>query len=624
MFERRKSRILANVARSFSSRSGKYSSQSIDTTGIRLWVFTIGCGLIGLVLIARFFQLQVMEGAAYKVLASDQHTLQQALVPRRGTIYIRDRADNQLYPIAKDRDAWQVYAIPREMKDRAAVAEQVAQILNKPKEEFFSKLMSPTTTYLVLDRDTAYEKVEALRKAGLPGIGIEKGLARLYPEPGIGGQILGFVSLDDHNRRVGKYGLEGYFDELLSGKAGSIQAERDPQGRRLTTGSIQLSKAENGSDIVLTIDRQIQYETCKKAKEAMLRFEASGASIIIVDPQDGSLIAMCSVPDFDPTTYRKVDDIAHFNNPGIFYVYEPGSIFKAVTLAAGIDTGKITPDSTYTDTGEEKIDEYTIRNSDKKAHGLQTMTEVLEKSLNTGTIHVERLVGTETFRSYVKKFGFGEKTELQMSTEVKGDITNLNKRGEIFAATTSFGQGMSATPMQMVMSYVPLGNGGTRYKPRIIKEIISPSGQKEEKAPQSLGSVITNRTSKLISAMLVNVVENGHGKRAGVPGYYVAGKTGTAQIPDPRGGYLKDATIGSFVGYAPADDPKFVMLVKIDRPKTVEYAESSAAPIFGEMAKFLLSYMHVPTERKVKAVIVPPVVLNPEPAVLPLDKPLQP
>lgn len=612
------------MTRSFSTRAGRSASRGLDTPTTRLLFLAIGCTLLGLLLIARFFQLQILEGSAYKVLASDQHTLQQALVPRRGTIYIRDRADGQLYPIAKDRDAWQVYAMPREMKDRAAVAEQVAVILNKPKEDFLPKLLSPTTTYFVLDRDTAYDKVEALRTAALPGIGIEKGLARLYPEPGIGGQILGFVSLDDTNQRVGRYGLEGYFNELLSGKAGSIQAERDPQGRRLTTGSIQLSKAEHGSDIVLTIDRQVQYEACKKAKEAMTRFEASGVSIIIVDPNDGSLIAMCSVPDFDPTIYRKVEDIAHFNNPGIFYVYEPGSIFKAVTLAAGIDAGKINPNSTYTDTGEEKIDQYTIRNSDKKAHGVQTMTQVLEKSLNTGTIHVQRLLGKEAFQSYVQKFGFGEKTDLQMSTEVKGDVSALNKRGEIFAATTSFGQGMSATPMQMVMSYVPLGNGGMRFKPRVVEEIIHPNGQKELVATQALGSVISNRTSSLISAILVNVVENGHGKRASVPGYYVAGKTGTAQIPDPKGGYLKDATIGSFVGYAPAENPKFVMLVKIDRPKTVEYAESSAAPIFGEMAKFLLSYMRVPTERTVKAAPAPAPIVNPEPAVRPVDLPLQP
>ncbi len=569
-----------------------------------------------MLLIARFFQLQVIEYASYQVLASDQHALQKALTPRRGTIYVRDRADGRLYPIAKDRDAWQIYAVPREMPDRAAVAERVSQILGKPKEDFLPRLLAPTTTYLVLERDASYERVEELRAAKLPGIGVQAGAARLYPEPGIGGQILGFISLDDQNQRVGRYGLEGYFDDVLRGQAGSIEAERDAQGRRLTTGSIELTKARDGSDVVVTLDRRIQYEACAKLKEAVARFEATGASMIIVDPRDGSLLAMCSVPDFDPSSYRTVKDIALFNNPNIFYQYEPGSIFKPVTLAAGLDSGKITPRSTYVDKGEEKIDQFTIRNSDKKAHGTQTMTDVLEKSLNTGTIYVQRQLGKDLFRTYVQKFGFGERTGIPLSTEVKGDVSALKRAGEIFAATISFGQGLAATPLQMVMSYVPLGNGGTMYRPRIVESILHPDGRKEPVAPQVVGPIISSRTSHLISAMLVDVVENGHGKRAGVPGYYVAGKTGTAQIPNPNGGYLADATIGSFVGYVPAEKPQFVMLVKIDRPQTVQFAESSAAPIFGEMAKFLVSYLQIPPERPIKQAPVVPSV-EPEPLIPP-------
>ncbi len=603
------------MSRPFSARGAPVRS-SAGATPIRLRLLAIGCGLLGFLLIARFFQLQVLDSTSYQVLASDQHALQKALTPRRGTIYVRDRADGRLYPIAKDRDAWQVYAVPREMPDRAAVAERVAQILGKPKEDFLAKLLAPTTTYLVLDRDAAYERVEQLRAAKLPGIGVQAGAARLYPEPGIGGQILGFVSLDDQNQRVGRYGLEGYFDEVLRGQPGSIQAERDPQGRRLTTGSIELTKARDGSDIVVTLDRRIQYEACAKLQEAVTRFEASGASMVIVDPRDGSLLAMCAVPDFDATSYRTVKDIAVFNNPNIFYQYEPGSIFKPVTLAAGLDSNKITPRSTYVDKGEEKIDQFTIRNSDKKAHGTQTMTDVLEKSLNTGTIHVQRLLGKDLFRTYVQKFGFGERTGVTLSTEVKGDVSALKRAGEIFAATISFGQGMAATPLQMAMAYVPLGNGGTMYRPRLVESFLHPDGRKEPVAPQVVGPVISSRTSHLISAMLVDVVENGHGKRAGVPGYYVAGKTGTAQIPNPKGGYLADATIGSFVGYLPAENPQFVMLVKIDRPKTVQFAESSAAPIFGEMAKFLVSYLQIPPERPIRTPAAPPAV-EPEPLAPP-------
>ncbi len=605
---------------SSSARFRSAARSVADVSSARILWLLVGFGLLGAILLVRFFQLQVMEYASYHVLASDQHALEQALTPRRGTIYVRDRSDGRLYPIAKDRDAWQVYAMPKEMSDRAAVAERVSQILGISKDDFLPKLISPTSTYLVLNRDTPYDKVEQLRKENLPGIGIQSGLARLYPESGMGGQMIGFVASDDQNRRVGRYGLEGYFDDVLRGKEGSIQAERDAQGRQLTTGSVNLVKAVDGSSVVITVDRRVQYEACAKLKEAIARYGASGASMIIVDPSDGSIIAMCSVPDFDPSNFRTVKDIALFNNPAIFYQYEPGSIFKPVTLAAGLDTQKINPQSTYVDKGEEKIDGFTIRNSDKLAHGVQTMTQVLEKSLNTGTIHVQRLLGKEAFRAYVQKFGFGEKTGLQMSTEAKGDVSAIKRAGDIFAATISFGQGMAATPIQMVMSYVPLGNGGIAYKPRVAESILHPDGTKEVVPPQTVGSVISARTSQLISAMLVDVVENGHGKLAGVPGYYVAGKTGTAQIPDPNGrGYLKDAnaTIGSFVGYVPAENPKFVMLVKIDRPQSVVYAESSAAPIFGEMAKFLVSYMRIPPERSIKHV-APPVEVVPEAVDVPV------
>jgi cell division protein FtsI/penicillin-binding protein 2 len=577
------------------------------------WVLG-GFALAGVLLLGRFFQLQVLEYKSYQVLASDQHVIQKALTPRRGTIYLRDRLDGTLYPVAKDRDAWQIYAVPREMKDGTSVAEKLAGILGRAKEEFVPLFTSPTGTYQVIERDAALPAVEAIREANLPGIGVQKGLTRLYPEAGIGGQLLGFVSLDEKNQRVGRYGIEGYYDDVLRGTSGEIHAEQDAAGRRLTIGSIDIKKAQNGSDLVLTIDRAIQYQACAKIKEAVNRFEASGGTIIVVDPHDGSLLAMCSAPDFDPTTFRTEKDVAIFNNPAIFYQYEPGSIFKAVTISAGLDAGKISPQTTYNDTGEEKIDQFTIRNSDKKAHGLQTMTEVLEKSLNTGTIFVERLLGAETFRSYVERFGFGQKTGVPLSTEVKGSVAPLQKKGAIFAATTSFGQGMAATPLQMAMSYVPMGNGGKLYKARLVETIIHPDQSREHPPIAKPLEVISPRTSQLISAMLVNVVENGHGKHAAVPGYYVGGKTGTAQIPNPNGqGYLQDATIGSFVGYAPAEDPKFVMLVKLDRPKNVEYAESSAAPVFGEMASFLLSYLQVPPERPIKTapqpvtIPVPPV-----------------
>ena len=237
------------------------------------------------------------------------------------------------------------------------------------------------------------------------------------------------------------------------------------------------------------------------------------------------------------------------------------------------------------------------------------MTQVLDESLNTGTIFVQRQLGKDSFRQYMEAFGFGKKTDIELTPESKGNISNLSKPGPIYAATGSFGQGISTTPIQLVAAYGALANGGKLMRPYIVDEFIHADGTHEQTKPQVVGQPISPRASRLISGMLVSVVENGHGKRAGVPGYWVAGKTGTAQVAGPGGAYLKDVNIGSFAGFAPASDPKFVMLVKLDHPRDVEWAESSAAPLFGEMASFLLSYYQVPPERPIK--VMKPAVIAP-------------
>ena len=311
------------------------------------------------------------------------------------------------------------------------------------------------------------------------------------------------------------------------------------------------------------------------------------------------MLALCSSPDFDPSNYGKVPDLSVLNNPVTLDAYEPGSVFKAFTMAAGLDANKINPKSTYLDKGVEEIDNFKIKDSDGVAHGVQDMTTVLDESLNLGTIFVQRQLGKDAFRQYVQAFGFGAKTGIGLTPESKGDVSSLAKKGDIWAATGSFGQGITTTAIQLAAAYASLANGGRLLRPYIVDEIIHPDGTREKTKPTVVSQPITARSSRLITGMLVSVVENGHGKKAGVPGYYVAGKTGTAQVASSKGGYQKDVTIGSFAGYAPASDPKFVMVVRINHPRDVQWAESSAAPLFGQMAKFLLSYFQVPPERPV-------------------------
>jgi cell division protein FtsI/penicillin-binding protein 2 len=560
-----------------------------------LYVFVL---FLGALIVLKLGYLQLYEHKFYEVLASDQHDLETQLLPERGRILVRDRADGQLYPLAANREAWTIYASPKDLEDPIAVAHELAALVNVPDVDLVARLNKPDDPYELIVKNASKDLMDQVKQKNLHGIGFVRTSARFYPELGSSGQLIGFVGQNDQGLPTGKYGIEGAFDELLAGKIGSLFAEKDASGRRLALGNTAITAAVNGADVVLTIDRAIQYETCKNIRAAVEKHGADSGSIVIMDPRTGAVLAMCSYPDFDPAEYGKTKDVAAFNNPVNLHAYEPGSVFKPFVMAAGLNLEKINPKSTYVDEGFEKFDKYTVRNSDGKAYGLQTMTQVLENSLNTGTIFVQRLVGKDAFREYVEAFGFGEKTNIELSPESKGDISSLSKKGDIYAATGSYGQGLTVTPIQLVTAFGALANGGKLFRPYVIDEIIYPDGTRERTKPQEIAHPIDSRSSRLISGMLTSVVENGHGKRAGVPGYWVAGKTGTAQVARKDGpGYEIDKTVGSFAGFAPATDPRFVMLVKIDNPRDVQWAESSAAPLFGQMAKFLLTYLQIPPER---------------------------
>jgi len=423
---------------------------------------------------------------------------------------------------------------------------------------------------------------------------------RFYPEGKVGAHVLGFTSYASEEPK-GEYGLEGFFNEELFGQYGSIKAERGAQSNLVIVNDREFNEPLHGSDLILTINRSVQFQVCQKLSEATTKHGAEGGSVIVMEPKTGAIIAMCSWPDFDPNNYDQVDDINVFNNPAIFSQYEPGSVFKSITMAAALDQNKVTPETTYNDEGQIMIDGWPkpLKNSDfdaKGGHGVVDMNSVLENSLNTGVIFAMEKIGAKTFADYVKNFGFGEKTGIELFGEGLGDIKNLaaKKIKEIDAAVASFGQGISVTPLQLVSAYAALANGGILMKPYIVKEIVHADGTRDVTKPQAIRRVISEKTSAIIGGMLVNVVEKGHGQKAGVEGYYVAGKTGTAQIPRKDGrGYETNANIGSFAGFAPVDNPRFVMLVRIDKPQ-VDWAESSAAPLFGEIADFLLQYYQVP------------------------------
>ncbi|MFC1687434.1 peptidoglycan D,D-transpeptidase FtsI family protein [Patescibacteria group bacterium] len=573
------------------SHSRKEKHPSLE----RIGVLRILLMIFSLAIIARLAHVQLFQNEFYTALAEGQHTLFEQLQPTRGEIYVRE--DGELYPLAANKDYYEVYAVPSNIHEPEETAKALQEHLELEDEEILPRLSKKGDLYEPVATQVEEEVVNKLREMELEGIGFRREVHRYYPEKNIGSHLIGFVGFQD-DKRVGQYGLEGYWNEDLAGTQGFLEADRDASGRWITVGSKTLEDKKDGDSLVLTIDRTIQYKACAELNAAVEKHGASSGSLVIMEPSTGKILAMCGSPDYDPNTYNEVEDINVYLNPSTYYLYEPGSVFKPLTMAAALNEGKVTPNSTYEDTGSVEIGKYTIRNSDGKAHGINTMTQVLEKSLNTGAIFAARQIGPEKFEEYVKRFGFGELTGVQVDSELNGDISTLARHSEIFMATASFGQGITVNPIQLVAAFGAIANDGILMKPYVIDEVIKSDGTSIMAEPEAVREVITPETAAKLSAMLANVVQNGHGQRAGVDGYFVAGKTGTAQIPlEGAVGYDPNQTIGSFIGFAPVDDPKFVMLAKIDRPQDVQFAESSAAPLFGRVAAFLLPYMGVaPTD----------------------------
>ena len=402
--------------------------------------------------------------------------------------------------------------------------------------------------------------------------------SRFYPEGTLGSSVVGFLGFQDKNR-MGQYGLEEYYETWLSGQVGF----------KNFLNKVGLARGSTpGSSLILTIDKNIQFFVETKLKELTYKWSASGGNVIIQNPQTGAILAMASWPDFDPNQYSKYS-LKNFINPNIQSSFEPGSSFKPITMAAALDTGAVNSETTFFDSGEVKIGSSTVRNYDLKSNGYQTMAQVLEKSINTGAIFAMRQTGREKFLEYIEKFQFGRKSDIDLAGEVSGNIKNLASGREINFVTASFGQGIAVTPLQLINSYSAIANGGRLMRPYVVEKIIKPSGESVEVRPEVISEPITPETAKTLKLMLVSVIENGSIKKAKVPGYKIAGKTGTAQEAKKDGGY-SDFFIHNLVGFGPAENPRFTILLKLDRPKGIETAAVSLADAFGDIARFLISY----------------------------------
>ena len=556
--------------------------------------------LIGLIIIIfciilfRLFQVQVIKHDFYKALAQNQHEFFQKTVPKRGEIFIKDLYSENLYPLAVNKELNIIYAVPKNIEDKREVADRLSKILEIENEKIFNIINKRNDPYEVIKNKVTNDVVERIKKENITGISTAPEIVRYYPSNYLAANIVGFLGYKG-NKKTGQYGIEGYYDDRLKGIIGFLEIEKDASGNWISFGLKSSQSPRNGDDIVLTIDQTIQYISEKKIKEAVEKYGAKSGGLIVMNPTSGEIISLAQYPNYNPNEYFKEKDMGVFLNASIHSVYEPGSVQKPITLAVGIDLGKIGPNTTYEDKGFLKIDGWPIRNSDGKSNGKQTMVQVLEKSLNTGTVFAVNQIDKNDFYAYLKNFGFDELTGIEITGEARGNISNLKDKTDISYATASYGQGISVTPLAMLNAISSFANDGKLMKPHIVSEFINADGFSEKVEPQVIRQVVSPRTANLISAMMVSVIKNGHAQQAQIEGYNFAGKTGTAQIPKKDGrGYEEDKTIHTFIGFGPMPSPRFSILIKLDEPQNALYAANTTAFVFRDLARELVNYYNIP------------------------------
>jgi cell division protein FtsI/penicillin-binding protein 2 len=555
----------------------------------RITLIAIFIFLFGAVVISRLIYLQILQGNVFLALAKGQQEIFEPVLGPRGEIFFHDKS--KLVLAAGNKDYFTLYASPKNIKDKEKTAFLLSSLLSLKKEALLKKFQEEEP-FVLIQRKIETKKAEKLKELNLSGIYLKKEKQRFYPLGEFASDILGFVNADG----FGQYGVEGYYNDVLTGKSEFIKKKKGIFGFFAPK-----NQAASGEDLILTIDKNIQFEAEKILKEAKEGLKIEGGQIIVVEPKTGKILALADSPSFDPNKYQeyaeKRADI--FQNGAIQGLFEPGSIFKPITMAAAINEGKITPETTYIDKGYVKIKGRVIWNYRKEVFGKRTMTEVLEKSINTGAVFAQSKIPHSVFLDYINRFGIFQKTGIDLQGEVFSQNKEFKKGYEVNFATASFGQGIEMTPLQIVSAYMALINEGKLIKPYIV-EAKKIGNQIQPIQPKVIKEGIINKeTAKEITQMLIKVVEEGYGRGARIAGYYIAGKTGTSQIPYSSLGINKagysEKTWQSFIGFGPAFDPKFLILVKLDNPRT-KAASYSAAKLFLEMAEYIIDYLKIPPD----------------------------
>lgn len=546
-------------------------------------IFLIIVGLYSVVA-GKLFYWQIIRAEEIKKIRDLQSTESLELLPKRGEILFSDN-----FPIATNNINYLTYANPKLIKDIPKYSNDLAGVLGYDSASISARLNQDLfwVKLGVFDHEIK-KRVEDLN---LEGIGFQIEASRFYPEASMAAHLVGFVGKNDNGQDQGYLGLEGFYDRQLKGKPGKLYIVKDALGNPIVT-DVREEKKVDGRTLLTSIDRTIQFIADEALKNGIERYGAQGGSIVVMEPGTGKILAMSSIPKFDPQRYYEFDGNS-YQNPIVTNLYEPGSTFKVLVMAAALNEGLVRADTKCTICSSPvQMSGFTIKTWNGKYHPNSTMTEVIQNSDNTGMVFVGQKLGIKKFHYYLKEYGFGENTGIDLQGEVSGSIRRESEWLPIDLATASFGQGISITPIQLITAVSSIANGGYLLKPTIVQKIIDENGNEIVVEPERKRKVLSDNAAEVIKWMMVNAVENGDSKWVTLEGIPVAGKTGTAQIP-VEGRYDPSQTIASFIGFFPADKPKVSMLVLVDRPKTSIYGSETAAPIFFSVARDIAQYYNI-------------------------------
>lgn len=539
--------------------------------------------LLFFLIIIRLLYWQVINSDDLKGIAEKQISTTLDIPAQRGRIYSSDKS-----PLVINQRSYLVYLEPHKVKNINQTIKILSKNLQTDESSVSAKIMNNELIWVSVARKISEDKMLKLKNEKLDGVGFINEPKRFYPEASMAAHLLGFVGKNTKGSDQGYFGIEGYYDNQLRGRDGFIRIEKDVLGNPILSGRYDEIPAESGRDLVMTIDRSVQFTAEKKLLEGVQKFGAKGGSVIILNPKTGAVLAMVSYPSFDPDDYVNYPS-DYYMNPIVSSSYEPGSTFKVLVMAAALNEGKIKPDTIYEENGPVEIGGYAINTWNQKYHGKISISQILEYSSNVGMVFIESQLGDENFIKYITQLGFGKLTDVDLEGESSPDLRPLNKWYKIDYATASFGQGIAVTPLQMIRAVAAVANGGMLLKPFVVQSIVTDDGKKLDTQPKVIRQVFKKEVAAMVTEMMVSAVDNGETRNLKPSGFRIAGKTGTAQIPI-QGHYDAQKTIASFVGFAPVDDPKFIMLVTINEPASSPWGSETAAPVFFSIASELFSY----------------------------------